>query len=648
MSSIEFLLGTDLLAISDVYTTLGCVHSLLPNPDDDYSPPQIPALHPRGFERWQTIQLLMDPAEHAPYLQEAVRKFELVDPQTKQGFREYGDLPRTAFPLEPDVATTEWHENVFLKRVKDNEEKAAEAEEKAKNAKSDFNVPGGGTSPTLEADSIRLDDDIEDNETMKGGLRTPYSTRSGSPFRNKTHSRESSGSYYDPRGRSRSPMPPPKGVDPDRLHAQRPSYTGEYRYATSGPPSDMEGHIHSRSRKNSHIQYLYDNGEARPIDEASVRSVSPSEYGHATTSSHHPSMRGRKNERVGTRGRSAEPYNSYYYNGGYRGHSREDSHSPMRSKSHGGEGNSSNEDLHREYVGGGRYYNGPLPPMAKSVYELEVGMGPSRTGHLRAMDNIPIPTVSAAAADYYQIHTPPHPAQSLSSSSTARPVTTGSGSRGGTHHQRVPSPHDRGHRRVPSGGRGRSTAHSGASSRYQSSTESLIRPDMAIPPVPPLSGTTVPTTTNLPPSKMYQTAVMTDSEDEYAHYSRNSHSRHQPHYIPSPNPSHHRSGSGGASTTAQAGVYKRGSRRDRERERDRGIDNDRMMKMQQMGAGGLGVSGGYEEEVAPGGRRAGFARTAPGGKGGASNAGGGGRMSYVPSGVSAGGVTAGGYSPYVG
>lgn len=637
----ELFLSTDPLAISEVYTTLGCVHSLLPDPEDDYSPPRIPALHPRGFERWQTIQILMDPDEHVPYILDALRKFDLVDPQTGQGFREYGELTREAFPMAPDEATKDWHETVFLKRIKDNEERAAEAEEKAKGAKpSETTIPGGGASPTAEEEGIRLDDDMEDNETMKGeGPRASYSTRSPSPPRRRPQSRaSSSGSYY--RGRSRSPLPQ-KGVDTARLHTQQHSYAsgGYSHYGTPELPSDMDDRIRGQSRKNSHIQYVYENGEARPVDEASVRSVSPSVYDGGAT----PSRRRRISHERNTRGRSAEPMYSpsyYTYGRGYHGHSRGDSVSPMpkfRSKSHGGQsGSSSTEDLQQGY----RQWNGPLPPYANVVYQQEVSpsrRGHMRAGHLRTVDCIPAVTAgSGGAADYY--HAPPHLVPPSAGSSTIHPLSSAGGGRG-THHKRGISPHDHGHRRAPSGGRGR---HSGASSRYQSSTDSLIPPD-GLPPVPALSKTTVPTTTNAPPQKLYQSTVMSESEDEYAHYGAPTHTHHH-HQYASPNPSHHRSGSGGASTTAQAGAYKRSTRRDREKERDRTIDNDRMMKMHQMGAGGLGLStaGGYEEEVAVGGRRGGYGRPA------ASSGGNGGRMTYMAAGVPAGGVKAGGYSPYLG
>ncbi|KAF8463164.1 hypothetical protein BDZ91DRAFT_317773 [Kalaharituber pfeilii] len=614
----SFFLNSDPLQISDVYTTLGCVHSLLPNPEDDYSPPRIPALHPRGFERWQTIQLLLEPDEHAPYIQEAVRKFELIDPQTGQGFREYGELPRTAFPKEPDEATWKWHENVFLKRLKDNEEREkAAAEEKVKNTPSDFKAPGGGTAEA----GIRLDDD-EDTKPMKGeGLRTPYSSSPRSPSRHKGHSRSSSTSrYYDSRSRSGSRSPLPKhAVDPDRLYATRRAYSAHHRYVTPDPPSDMEERF--RSRKPSHVQYVFDNGD---IDRASIRSVSPSvrEYS-ATTSSHHARRRSKErrrlsSERIGARGRSAEPFGAYYAHGRY---SREDSHSPAprsRPKSHDGPSyHSSNESLHRAY----RPYNMTLPPVVPHlVYQQEEG---AKAGHLR-------PVTDSFPVDYYQFHFPPPQGGSSTSSSTAHPLSGASvGVRASIHHTRGNSPDHSGHRRHGSDGRGRS----GASSRYHSSSDSLPRD---FPPIPPLSGKTVPTTTPTPPQKAYAATVTTDSEDENA-------SHHLPHYHH--HHSSHRYSQWPSQSPDPATQHRRSQRRDRERERDRGIDNDRIAKMQQMGATPSPSS--YEEDISPGGRRKDYSRTSVGGKPSSGVSGGGsGSSGRIPPYT---GVMAGGYpsSPYV-
>ncbi|KAG0128193.1 hypothetical protein HOY82DRAFT_586571 [Tuber indicum] len=110
----ELFLGTPAEKLSGIYTTLGCSHTLQPIPDDDFVPPSIPALTPRGFAIWQTIQLLLDPEEHVPYLQEAVRKFQLADPETGELFPK--SIPNGAFPSKPDEETVKWHDDMFEKK----------------------------------------------------------------------------------------------------------------------------------------------------------------------------------------------------------------------------------------------------------------------------------------------------------------------------------------------------------------------------------------------------------------------------------------------------------------------------------------------------------------------------------------------------
>ncbi|KAI9796201.1 MAG: hypothetical protein M1833_006452 [Piccolia ochrophora] len=95
--------------LSFIYQSLGCAHSLQPS-SDEFAPPSIPALLPRGFVRWQTIQLLLEPEEHVPYLQEACRKFDILNPT---GTLFPKDLPKEAFPLVADEEMIQWHNGVF-------------------------------------------------------------------------------------------------------------------------------------------------------------------------------------------------------------------------------------------------------------------------------------------------------------------------------------------------------------------------------------------------------------------------------------------------------------------------------------------------------------------------------------------------------
>ncbi|PKX90351.1 uncharacterized protein P174DRAFT_497116 [Aspergillus novofumigatus IBT 16806] len=101
-------LETKSSALSFIYQRLGCFHSIQPT-NDPFKPPSIPALQPNGFVRWQTIQLLLDPDEHARYLQNAVALWDIESPN---GGTFPKTIPRDAFPSEPDPEMVEWHEGV--------------------------------------------------------------------------------------------------------------------------------------------------------------------------------------------------------------------------------------------------------------------------------------------------------------------------------------------------------------------------------------------------------------------------------------------------------------------------------------------------------------------------------------------------------
>lgn len=93
--------------ISYIWQALGVQHALQPTPDNDFAPPSIPTLTLRGFVRWQSLQILLGPEEHVPYLQYAVANWNLKHPYTGEPFP--ADLPVTAFPAVCDAAVDEWH-----------------------------------------------------------------------------------------------------------------------------------------------------------------------------------------------------------------------------------------------------------------------------------------------------------------------------------------------------------------------------------------------------------------------------------------------------------------------------------------------------------------------------------------------------------
>ncbi|KAK5122530.1 hypothetical protein LTR16_004031, partial [Cryomyces antarcticus] len=126
-------LGTPPSSIAYIYKSLGCLHSLQPSPNSNgYSEPYIPALKPQGFVTWQTLQLLLAPEAHVPFLQEAVRKGDITDPKTGATFPKL--LPKESFPTKPDQPMIKWYEGVSERLRKEAEKesvtgRASDAEE---------------------------------------------------------------------------------------------------------------------------------------------------------------------------------------------------------------------------------------------------------------------------------------------------------------------------------------------------------------------------------------------------------------------------------------------------------------------------------------------------------------------------------------
>ena len=95
-----------------MYQSLGCYHTLQPR-KDPFIRPSVPALTPQGFVRWQTVQLLLEPEQHVPFLQKAVKRFEIINPGDGRSFPRL--LPKDSLPCRPDLQMVEWHENVSQK-----------------------------------------------------------------------------------------------------------------------------------------------------------------------------------------------------------------------------------------------------------------------------------------------------------------------------------------------------------------------------------------------------------------------------------------------------------------------------------------------------------------------------------------------------
>lgn len=116
----QLFLGTPSTAIAFIYKSLGCLHSLQPLPHSTFTEPTIPALKTEGWTMWQTIQILLGPEEHATFLREAVRRWDIKDPRTGEIFPKL--LPRECFPAEPDKHMVAWYEGVSERLRKEAEE----------------------------------------------------------------------------------------------------------------------------------------------------------------------------------------------------------------------------------------------------------------------------------------------------------------------------------------------------------------------------------------------------------------------------------------------------------------------------------------------------------------------------------------------
>lgn len=97
-------------SIAFIYARLECPHSLQPAAATAFCLPTVPALKQRGFVRWQTVQLLLAPAEHVPFIQTALRYFDVRDPDTGTAFPK--SIPSVAFPSKPDPEMVAWHETI--------------------------------------------------------------------------------------------------------------------------------------------------------------------------------------------------------------------------------------------------------------------------------------------------------------------------------------------------------------------------------------------------------------------------------------------------------------------------------------------------------------------------------------------------------
>jgi hypothetical protein len=166
--------------------------------------------------RWQSIEILLGPEEHVPFIQNAIRTFGIKHPDTGVEFPV--DLPKEAFPLIPDVAIEQWHSDC-----------AAKLRERA--------------TPSMDNASIRPD------LPPRPKVQTGYAhVRAGRPMRGDTGYFEDSRSRPQTRPIPYSHVPVAGGVRPVRPKMSR-SPTYRARQFTA-PEEPMAQRMH-RSRRMS-------------------------------------------------------------------------------------------------------------------------------------------------------------------------------------------------------------------------------------------------------------------------------------------------------------------------------------------------------------------------------------------------------------
>ena len=113
----ELFRNTGEHGVSFLYRTLGCYHSLQPT-RNAFDTPNIPCLTDDGFVRWQTLQLLLCPDQHATIMQRAVEIYDV--PRKRGGGIFPKSIPRECFPARPDTDMEKWHKFVTSQISSDN------------------------------------------------------------------------------------------------------------------------------------------------------------------------------------------------------------------------------------------------------------------------------------------------------------------------------------------------------------------------------------------------------------------------------------------------------------------------------------------------------------------------------------------------
>lgn len=282
-------LETSQSSLSFIYQSLGCFHSLQPE-KDPYNPPRTPALTPQGFVRWQTVQLLLGPVEHVPFLQEAVKRFDLTNPADGLAFPSI--LPKEALPSQPDAEMVEWHESVSERLMLEAQASAARAMPPRPNlALSDIDLESSRDTSSIDSHSVI------DAAHGAGYLNHPRGPYNPPPFVHVPSTVRTSPHYPDQEPwspeRRRNSLPKDNRSYPSSWPSARPPST-----SFQPPPFSQNG-----SQRNPHHQHDHQRPHhARVPSDISITSSESSDSSSYTASSasmspvryhaplHHPTL----------------------------------------------------------------------------------------------------------------------------------------------------------------------------------------------------------------------------------------------------------------------------------------------------------------------------------------------------------------------
>ncbi|KAL9116095.1 MAG: hypothetical protein Q9227_000464 [Pyrenula ochraceoflavens] len=229
-------LQTPSASLSLIYRSLGCFHSLQPS-SNAFESPSIPALLPNGFVRWQTMQLLLDPDEHVPFLQQALKRFDVMNPTTGAKFPK--SIPRDAFPEKPDKELCQWHEKIGSRLEQDYNTRRIKA------ASPLYSPRGDKNSGHEAADSDYFPHSPHRGQPRK---RPSYPSRSNSQDQRKTsHSSDRRGSLPDS-----GPSAWPSGGEHSVHFANSPRDSSTANRMSSSSAHSQSRHRNSNASSHSH------------------------------------------------------------------------------------------------------------------------------------------------------------------------------------------------------------------------------------------------------------------------------------------------------------------------------------------------------------------------------------------------------------